>query len=269
MTKYNTISIFLMGGLGNRLFQIITAWSLCKKYNMNLGVINILPNFHSKNNYFENILRNFSFKVSPNRITFREPENSCLNFINIPINKFYNGLYGYFQNEKYFIENRNEILTLLKIEDKRLNYIHSIIPNIDNKYFIHIRRGDYINNPLHYIELSTFYEKSMQFIKLKDPSANFIILSNDYDYCKKINWDNCQVIDEKDEVTGLYIMSLCKKGGICANSSYSWWGGWLIDNDDKIVIFPGKWFNNNWNIDIGFKGAYICNLETYVFNMNF
>jgi hypothetical protein len=62
------------------------------------------------------------------------------------------------------------------------------------------------------------------------------------------------------------MMSLCEKGGICPNSSYSWWGGWLNKNEEKIVIFPNKWFNNDWVCDIGFKKAYICNLISFEIN---
>ena len=51
---------------------------------------------------------------------------------------------------------------------------------------------------------------------------------------------NYEIYSNKDEVANLYAMVRCTKGGICCNSTYSWWGAWLNTNNDKTICIPKK-----------------------------
>ena len=49
--------------------------------------------------------------------------------------------------------------------------------------------------------------------------------------------------DDSNGFEDMRLMSICKDH-IIANSSFSWWGAWLNGREQKIVIAPQKWFND-------------------------
>lgn len=264
------ISPILMGGLGNRMFQVASAYGICKKLNKELVITTSLYNAHSSNDYFKNIFRKLKREDKVIENIFKEPDNMAMKYIDISNIDEDLRLMGYFQTEKYFRSIRQEILELFEVEPERLEYLNKKFINNTNNYFIHVRRGDFIGNNVHDIDLIDYYKKSIGFITNIDTNAIFNVFSDDLEYCKKIEWlpkDKVVYIDEKDELDSLYLMSLCNKGGIGCNSSFSWWGGYLNKNKEKKVIYPSKWFNNQWELEIGWDGCYLYNHQTKEINI--
>jgi len=246
-----TIIIRTCGGLGNQLFQICFGYSLSRKNNFNLSIIPSHDNVHTTNNlrYFRSIFKHFSVVQDSTTTTdyyYLEPKDKYMSYIpELLTQKCSKKFGGYFQTEKYFIDYKDELIKILTDNDVYQSVYKSQKNN--KSYFIHLRRGDYLYSDSLYMNLDIYYQNAIQYILKIDKNAHFYIISDDIDYCKTydvLRDINKTFYENQDELETLYFMSLCKKGGICCNSTFSWFGSYLNQNPNKIVIFPDKWDNN-------------------------
>lgn len=269
MANINNLYIRLHDGLGNRLFKVASGFGIAKKQNRNLFVSYILNTFHNTSgiDYMKTIFRKLTVKniESSEYKTFIEKEEESLTFLNVPNYKEDILIRGYYQNEKYFKEYKNELYNLFEMEESRKNYLKSKYPDLENTYFLHVRRGDYIKdiNKMHYIDLTKYYTNCFLLFK---PTDKFLIFSDDIEYCKNMDIlknKNISFVDKlENELDSLYLMSLCYLGGIAVNSTFSWWGSYLNENPNKIVTFPNKWFNNDWNkSDIPWENSTVVSIK--------
>lgn len=156
---------------------------------------------------------------------------------------------GYFQSEKYFKNYRKEILELFEIQIETKNKLISLYPFVfdeNDLCSIHIRRGDYLHLQNHHPVISIdYYKKAIEYF---DKKTKFIIFSDDISWCgENFNFiENKVFIHSLEDYEELYLMSYCKNN-IIANSSFSWWGGWLNNHEDKIIIAPKVWFGDSYS----------------------
>jgi hypothetical protein len=239
------VSSDLIGGLGNKMFQISAAYSLSIDNNDEcLFEIKNFSNAHQTvPTYFENIFRKINFGIFNPKNHYQEPF-----FHYKSIDYSYDLLIsGYFQSEKYFKHNRKKILDLFSIDDHSLNYINKKYGKLlENKTCsIHIRRGDYLSLPNHHpiCDISYYLESIENF----DKDTLFLIFSNDIEWCKQnLSLDNKIFVENEKDYIDIWLMSLCDHN-IIANSSFSWWGAWLNENQNKKVIAPKNWFGSAIN----------------------
>ncbi|MBP3346185.1 MAG: alpha-1,2-fucosyltransferase [Alphaproteobacteria bacterium] len=169
---------------------------------------------------------------------------------------------GYFQCEKYFEKYRPQILQdfslKIPLNDANRKILSSI--NQTNSVSLHIRRGDYVNNAranaAHGLCSLTYYQNAMDNIASQIQNPHFFIFSDDLDWAaRNLKPEHpFTLVDINTADTGyfdMFLMSRCKHN-IIANSSFSWWGAWLNQNPEKIVIAPKKWNNS------GISSAILC-----------
>lgn len=160
---------------------------------------------------------------------------------------------GYWQSEKYFYDISDKIREKfepkIKFSNKDIEVAEDI--NKKNSVSVHIRRGDYVSNKLaneyHGVCNIDYYLRAFDYIHRQIQCPSFFVFSDDIPWVKQnLGFlKNTIFVDHNDErraVHDLYLMSLCRHH-IIANSTFSWWGAWLGEFPDKIVVAPRKWFS--------------------------
>lgn len=168
---------------------------------------------------------------------------------NIPNNSY---LMGYWLTEKYFKNVEEHIRSdfIFRGELSDSNKLLDLNIQNCNSVSIHVRRGDIAQNPdilaVHGLCGLDYYKKAVSYIAERIQSPNFYIFSDDLKWVRdnlKINFP-CYFVDQnmgQASFNDMRLMSLCKHN-ITANSTFSWWGAWLNNNQNKIVISPKQWF---------------------------
>ena len=121
-----------------------------------------------------------------------------------------------------------------------------------NSVGIHIRKGnDYCSRIWYQNTCSPdYYKKAIKEISKHIESPKFYVFTDNPKWVK----DNLSDIDytlvQNNPTVGwgshfdMQLMSYCHHN-IISNSTYSWWGAYLNQNEDKIVVCPNAWFNPN------------------------
>jgi hypothetical protein len=271
------IIVKLTGGLGNQMFQYASGRSLSEKRNTELRLD--IKSFRMSSNQdvtsrsYQLTLFNCIGKLASESDlqSFIKPKSVLKKIIfkarqifqpkiivtesnyNSKISKQVQDIYldGYFQNEKYFIGIKDILLREFSLKEKLNNNYREIQNQIAgcNSVSIHIRRGDYVNNAItnnyHGICGLDYYEKAMSVMEEKISHSHFFIFSDDIDWARENIKSGPPVtfVSGGKSIEDLFLMSQCKNN-IIANSSFSWWGGWLNRHPEKIIVGPLKWFND-------------------------
>jgi hypothetical protein len=265
----NTIGLIVFGGLGNRLYQVATAYSISLDKKKDLIMVGCAQNKHNQEEHYKDtIFRKikYDFRLGP-YYTWIDMEYTYLlgfgdeyiqrcitnlNYQHIPRFYIHNPyhydicpdhednlfLSAYFQNSKFFDHHYNEIIDLFSPTDEIEQYIENKYTNekLKNAVALHIRiedDKDYEENN----DLIVYYSNAIQ-ILLNNNAKYFYIFSNrdindqNLPFLKDIQYE----IVNENEIISLYIISKCKIGCINNDSTFSWWGSYLNDNPDKIFI---------------------------------
>lgn len=168
---------------------------------------------------------------------------------------------GYWQSEDYFKDVEQVIRADLYIKPPidRFNLEMALKVKSLNSIAVHVRYFDVISDGSLNNISKDYYCRAVNYMKNIAPDAHYFIFSdNPMGARKQIPLpDSSITLVNHNQVGGhafadLWLMTKCNHF-IIANSTFSWWGAWLADYPNKIVIAPGVVLNGSqtaW----GFKG---------------
>lgn len=271
------VIIKIKGGLGNQMFQYAFYLNLKNRgtdVKMDISGLDLYLDSFGRGDIWDAFCVNRDFASANEIQELLKNENKIINKLQMKIFKYSNTHYvqrnpfyfntdifnmdniyldGYWQNEKYFIGYREKILNHFKIKKELSNdnklYL-DMINSSQQSVSLHIRLGDYLEktNKKIYGDICTpeYYKKAVKYFEKTYKNPVFFIFSNDvknikpFMDSKKYILVNCN--NEKNAWADLYLMSKCKHN-IIANSTFSWWGAWLNQNEKKTVMAPSKMMN--------------------------
>jgi len=272
----NTIGSTLYGGLGNKLFQAAVLYAFSQDYSKNLVILNHAINPHSRDGYETTFMKHFlpNTKLAPYFIPGKDylysiglsdeyidlchkkhypssneyfvcEDERAKQIVHHPIltTKMSGYIAGLFQYPEFFNHRRDEILNLFKPTEEIEHYLKEKYAFLDKAIALHIRIPDddqYKQNE----GRDNYYLSSLD--KLKDMIGEEYSSLHFYIFCNRNIDDATNIpyiqtlpsytIVQDNEVNCLYLMSMCRRGCINQNSTFSWWGNYLNTNPDKIFI---------------------------------
>lgn len=284
----------ITGGLGNQMFQYAFAISLKERFpeeevyvdishyhtlffkhykgiNLHNGfeIDKVFPKANlpiagikqiSKVSYYipNYVLSRLGRKLLPQRKTELIPSYSKnYSFVEEaykPGNRYYEGFWQCIKNFEGIKDKLVEVFAHPEPNEYNSQMISEI--NTFNSVGIHIRRGDYLNEPefCNICDID-YYKKGIELILSDGLKHDFYIFSNDMDWCKEniaplVFGNDIHYVTKnkgKQSCWDMFLMTYCKDL-IIANSSFSWWGAFLNKNVNRVVV-PDPWLNRDCEID--------------------
>lgn len=161
-------------------------------------------------------------------------------------------LLGYWQSERYFSHISEEIraeFRLIESLDRTDPHLVDHITSTES-IAVHVRRGDYVSVPRatrgHGILGPAYYRNALSELARQGVEGEIFGFSDEPDWCRDhldfgrpTTWLPAnREAPERD----LMLFAACRHH-VIANSSFSWWGAWLGDAPDQVVIAPRRWFD--------------------------
>ncbi len=264
--EQKAIAINVVGGLGNQLFQIFTVLAYAYEHP---GVRPIFEYYQQleRNDrplYWTNLLASLQpytrpllkGNQQPTFSTYDEPE---FTYKPLPTSNQSFRVKGYFQSPKYFQRWTPQIFRLIRLREQQ-----DVATRTFPQYFyqqsiaVHFRLGDYKKVPnFHPILPTSYYVGAIRMLKERlgdsmprylnyfceaedDETVSSMIREISTEFPElELSW--VKISNRIPDWTQLLLMSMSQHQ-IIANSSFSWFAGFINPSPSATICYPSVWF---------------------------
>lgn len=254
------ITVRLHGRMGNQLFEYAAARALADARGTDVAVdermLNHMGDASARAHFawsvqdsalppfrYERPLAYLRWRYFGGRPAIRREAGYHADFLEWPDNTY---LHGYWQREVYFRHLRKTLLAECRITTPPSPANAAMAQRIASTLSValHVRRGDFLDVAPDQVCSERYYANALATLRerlAQDPTV--FVFSDDpawahahlpLPYEKVVVDLNGPEADYED----LRLMASCQHN-VISNSTFSWWGAWLNQNDAKIVVGPG------------------------------
>lgn len=170
-------------------------------------------------------------------------------------------LRGYWLSENYFLsiaETLRRDLQPKVISDAARSLAEKIESAGERSAFIGFRRGDFA---VAGVNLSMgYYQKAIEKVIAVQSDPHFFLFADDGDWVRnnfEIPFQTTIASVHNNEIRAgngheaedIWLMSQCRHA-IIPNSSFSWWGAWLNPDANRVVVIPQPWHQEEQNYSL-------------------
>jgi hypothetical protein len=156
-------------------------------------------------------------------------------------------LLGYFQTYRYASspEPKRSLMNL-RVQNDTVSMAKKEASKV-NPLVVHIRLGDYLQEPNFGVLSSDYYERAISFLTDKYEFGALWVFSDDIEkakvffpkkYIADCRWMGDQTVDSAVTLETMRF----GRGYVIGNSSFSWWAAFLSYSNNPPVVAPNPWF---------------------------
>jgi len=252
------ITCNLMGGIGNQLFQIASAFSLAKRFGVPYfiedGQQGAIGQGNHPSKYYSTVYKKVPRTKSLAKPIHEHKEQQWTFYdIGYAIEPF---LYtctikldGYFQSDQHFYGFDKQVKQLftpvegiqewLKANSTLFQLYPELFESDNSACYLGVRRGDYLKvaNNFHNVCEMNYYIKA---INEFPANQQFYVATDDIAWCRQYFKGDNFTFFELDDTIQLYAGALFKNY-ILSNSTFHWWASFLSVHETPTIYVPNKW----------------------------